>query len=77
VRYGILIALLALSACHPTVPPATDPGPFHFVIDPNADDRDVVCVYIPALPYDPSMVGWHCVTVRALRAWLGRQQAAE
>lgn len=76
-----LIATIGLvsSSCSPAPPVVTAPtSPTNYIILPSMPEDDRVCVVIPnEPPYDPALVGVHCMTVHDLRLWFGRQQRAE
>ena len=76
-----LIATIGLlsSSCGPPLPAVVTPkAPMNYIILPDMPEDDRVCVVIPPEPpYDPALVGVHCMTVHDLRLWFGRQQRAE
>lgn len=73
-----LIAMIGLLSCSPRSPVLVPEVPMNYIIPPDMPDEDRVCVVIPAgPPYDPALVGIHCMTVKDLRLWFGRQQRAE
>lgn len=75
VSCALMLSLIWSGACHPNPAPA---APMNYIIPPDMPDDDRVCVVIPnEPPYDPALVGVHCMTVKDLRLWFGRQKQAE